>query len=309
MPVDDPLSRSAEEAYERLLAAGELPVTGTPEEAELLAAGLAYRGGEFDAVLRPVSRRRGTQILLDRQHARLAEDQARLVRTWRRFSALADGLSGVAGADAPDGVTPIATLPDAATRAAELYGSARIMLRATFTAAYTNQPTERRTLLPPDGSPAEFRAIYDTEFASSRWGADIITQSIQAGERVRVRRTVPTKMILVDDRIALLAVRSDGSQALEVRAPDLLVLLGEWFDLMWRDPATSSPAGTATADLTAMQRTVLRQLAQGRSDKQIAQSCGVTIRTVSRHVATILAELGVETRFAAGAAAARRGWV
>ncbi len=307
--MDDPLSRSAEEAYERLLAAGELPATGGPEEAELLAAGLAYRGGEYDAMLRPVSRRRGLQILLDRQHARLAADQARLVLTWERFSALADGLSGVAGDDAPEGVTPIATLPDAATRAAELYGSARRLLRATFTAAYRNQPTERRTLLPAPDSPAEFRAIYDTEFASSRWGADIIAQSIKAGEHVRVRTTVPTKMVLVDDRVALLAVRSDGSQALEVRAPDLLALLAEWFDLMWRDPATSSPASTASADLTSMQRTVLRLLAQGRSDKQIAHDCGVTIRTVSRHVASILAELGVETRFAAGAAAVRRGWI
>ena len=312
MNVGDPgtgLSRRTEDTYEQLLAVGELAATGSPEEAELVAAGLAYRGGDHDAVLRPVSRWRGMQIMLDRQHERLAEDQARLTRSWRRFTALADTLAGSPEGQLPAEVVPVPTLAEAATRAAELYGSAGVLLRATFTAAYQNQPTERRTLLPPNGSAAEFRAIYDTEFASSPWGAKIIADSVEAGEQVRVRTTVPTKMIHVDGRVALLAVRSDGAQAIEVRAPDLLALLAEWFDLMWRDPATSSPAGTAGASITATQRTVLRLLSQGRSDKQIANDCGVTIRTVSRHVATILAELGVETRFAAGAAAVRRGWI
>ena len=303
------LSPQAELLYEQLLTAGEVPAQDGPEEAELIAAGLVYYGGESDGLLRPVSRRHGMQVLLDRQHGRLVEGQIKMAGNWRRLTALLATLPDTHGGEFPAGVEPVLTLPEAATKAAELYGSASVLLRATFTATYQNQPTERRAILPPEGSTAEFRGIYDTEFASADWGAQIISASMGAGEQVRVRPTVPTKMIHVDDRIALVAVRSDGGQALLVKAPDLLKLLAEWFDVMWRDPATSQLQEVNGGELTPIRRKVLRQLALGRSDKQIAHDCGITARTVSRHIAAILADLGVGSRFAAGAAASRRGWV
>jgi DNA-binding NarL/FixJ family response regulator len=40
----------------------------------------------------------------------------------------------------------------------------------------------------------------------------------------------------------------------------------------------------------------------------IARSLGVSLRTVRRRIAELLAELGVESRFQAGAEAVRRGW-
>jgi excisionase family DNA binding protein len=59
--------------------------------------------------------------------------------------------------------------------------------------------------------------------------------------------------------------------------------------------------------LTARERDVLRLVAQGRTDREIADALYVTRRTASKHVSAILAKLGVQSRAAAAAFAARRG--
>jgi DNA-binding CsgD family transcriptional regulator len=59
--------------------------------------------------------------------------------------------------------------------------------------------------------------------------------------------------------------------------------------------------------LTARERDVLCLVAQGRTDREIAGALYVTRRTASRHVSAILAKLGVQSRSAAAAVAARHG--
>jgi DNA-binding NarL/FixJ family response regulator len=54
---------------------------------------------------------------------------------------------------------------------------------------------------------------------------------------------------------------------------------------------------------------LLRQLAAGAKDEQIARTLGLSLRTVRRRVAGLLIELGVDTRFQAGVEAVRRGWL
>jgi DNA-binding CsgD family transcriptional regulator/tetratricopeptide (TPR) repeat protein len=61
------------------------------------------------------------------------------------------------------------------------------------------------------------------------------------------------------------------------------------------------------ADLTPREREVLRQLAAGQTDREIAAALYVSPKTASNHVASILAKLGVETRTAAAAFALRHG--
>jgi non-specific serine/threonine protein kinase len=58
------------------------------------------------------------------------------------------------------------------------------------------------------------------------------------------------------------------------------------------DPSISSPAGA----LTARELDVLRLVAAGRTDREIAETLFVSRRTVNTHVANILAKLGVATR-------------
>jgi DNA-binding NarL/FixJ family response regulator len=62
-----------------------------------------------------------------------------------------------------------------------------------------------------------------------------------------------------------------------------------------------------TTILSARERTVLREVAAGRSTKQIARALGITERTVKFHVASIMNKLGAGNRAQAVAEAARRG--
>jgi excisionase family DNA binding protein len=59
--------------------------------------------------------------------------------------------------------------------------------------------------------------------------------------------------------------------------------------------------------LTARERDVLRLVAQGRTDREIARALYVSRRTASKHVSAILGKLGVHSRAAAAAFAARHG--
>jgi non-specific serine/threonine protein kinase len=63
----------------------------------------------------------------------------------------------------------------------------------------------------------------------------------------------------------------------------------------------------ALPDLTKRENAVLRLLAQGRTDRQIAEALAISHRTASGHVASILAKLGLESRTAAAAYAVRHG--
>ena len=84
-----------------------------------------------------------------------------------------------------------------------------------------------------------------------------------------------------------------------------------------RRTAATSPAGfagdaAAASDghgLTAREAEVLRLLAEGMSNGQIAETLFISRKTVSVHVSHILAKLGVRSRTEAGAWAHREGWL
>jgi DNA-binding NarL/FixJ family response regulator len=60
--------------------------------------------------------------------------------------------------------------------------------------------------------------------------------------------------------------------------------------------------------LSPREREVLMFLARGQTNQQIAEALFVSRRTISNHVASILAKLGVPTRAAAAAHAVRHGF-
>jgi DNA-binding CsgD family transcriptional regulator len=72
---------------------------------------------------------------------------------------------------------------------------------------------------------------------------------------------------------------------------------------MW-EPTTSNRHGFSSRELE-----VLRLLAEGQSNAEIAEALFIEVRTVRAHVASILAKLDVPTRTAAAAFAIRHGLV
>jgi DNA-binding NarL/FixJ family response regulator len=68
-------------------------------------------------------------------------------------------------------------------------------------------------------------------------------------------------------------------------------------------------AGTAHDDFTVREVEVLRQLALGRSNKEIAATLSISEETVKTHVSKLLAKLRVENRAQAVVQALKRGFV
>jgi pimeloyl-ACP methyl ester carboxylesterase/DNA-binding CsgD family transcriptional regulator len=73
------------------------------------------------------------------------------------------------------------------------------------------------------------------------------------------------------------------------------------------DTAAGTGTGTGTGELTRRETEVLGLVAGGLSDREIAERLVLSPHTVHRHVANVRTKLGLPTRAAAVAAAAKRG--
>jgi DNA-binding CsgD family transcriptional regulator len=73
--------------------------------------------------------------------------------------------------------------------------------------------------------------------------------------------------------------------------------------------ASAAPPGAGPQDLSAREREVLRLLAAGRTDREIAQTLFISPRTASKHVGAILAKLEVASRAEAAVRAVQRSLV
>lgn len=80
----------------------------------------------------------------------------------------------------------------------------------------------------------------------------------------------------------------------------LLTLLQPHLQVLLRQLPAPAPAGPPPAPgFTPRELDVLRYLAQGCPDKEIARRCGISSRTVQVHLRNIYAKLGVDNRTAA----------
>jgi len=104
-------------------------------------------------------------------------------------------------------------------------------------------------------------------------------------------------------RVAAL-LRADGEVALVGAAEDADVVVSE------RVVATAAPGAVAQGGaLTARELEVLRLVARGLSNKEIAADLRITTHTVKYHLAAVLEKLGVRSRTEAVSLGVRKGLV
>ena len=315
------VSDEAEELYIRLRATGGIPIGAgfgevslhSPAVTELLDTGVAFRTGEDDNLLRPATQAGALRLLLERRQRELGDRQRRILDGWERLAAQLPATIGAGPAAGWEGggVRVLTDLAEIATVAAELWRSPTQRLRGTETGDFPTRPTENRIFPPPAvlRRGARYQMIYQANYRNTPWGSKIIEISVAGGEQAKLRAHVPVKMFHVDDSIALVGIDRAARVALLIHAPEVLALVAEWFDAMWNDPATVAVGGDQTDGLPDAQRRVLEQMVVGLSDEAIARQQNVSVRTVRRHVNAIYRELNVSSRFAAGVAAAKRGWL
>ncbi|MGP4000274.1 LuxR C-terminal-related transcriptional regulator [Streptomyces sp. 8N706] len=134
--------------------------------------------------------------------------------------------------------------------------------------------------------------------ASVRW---------QSHTRIQVRTAtdVPVTVALVDCHTSLVSPET-GAVSVS-RCPETANMLHYLFQGLWEGSAPV--VGEDRAPGVGQCQDILRMLAGGLTDQQIAHKLDVSERTVGRTVARIMSELDARSRFEAGVRAARLGWL
>lgn len=203
-------------------------------------------------------------------------------------------------------------------RFAQLQDTARVQIRSFDKPPYVGpagvNPREERRL--KEG--LIYRIIYTAEVVRSpgRLIGDIRATS-ELGEQARVRPDLPLKIVISDDRQALIPIKTTraGSTASFVVHPcDLLDALMALFESEWQRaiPLRSWTEGDSTIRddrPDEASRDLLACMAAGLTDETIARALGCSLRTAQRHIRRLMQELNASSRFQAGMEARGRGWV
>ena len=133
------------------------------------------------------------------------------------------------------------------------------------------------------------------------------------GSELRVSRGPVRGALLVDGEVALVR-RAPGTGdpvASVIRSPVLVPALEALFGGAWAHAAPvaapARPAGPAGGVPPDLARRILGQLCSGTTDIQAARRLGISLRTYRRRVASLMQDLGAESRFQAGALAVDAG--
>jgi DNA-binding CsgD family transcriptional regulator len=150
------------------------------------------------------------------------------------------------------------------------------------------------------------RAIYPLRAVNEAPG--VLQQRAAMGEEVRLLPELPTRLIVLDGTHVVMPepLGFVHSPRLIVRQRGIVELATLYFSQLWTQAV---PLEEPAVPHDEQRRFLLEQLASGAQDEQIARRLGLSLRTVRRRVADVLAELGASSRFQAGVEATRRGWL
>ncbi len=127
-------------------------------------------------------------------------------------------------------------------------------------------------------------------------GDEDIEVSLEAGACGFLAKETP-----IGEVVAAIRAAAHGAAWLAPRAAD--VVLGH----LRRERAEPEPDRNRTKDLSPREVEVLRLIARGMDNAQIAEALNISPRTAKNHVSSILTKLGVTGRVQAAVYAVRRG--
>jgi len=152
---------------------------------------------------------------------------------------------------------------------------------------------------------AHLRAMYPLVLLQSPRYSGYLQELHEAGVEVRLLDHAPLDMIIHDRAAVCLPADPDdpGVAMLVVRGAALIRAYSAFYDDFWLRAVPfpmAEPPGSGAAGLTLQERAVIRLMAGGLSDDQIARKMGVHRRTVQRAVAKLMERLHASSRFEAG---------
>ncbi len=313
------------DTYFELLELGQREITeqtGAVQEGidqELVTRQLAYRHrSEGSVTLRPVDPLIATTGLLTQVQRELGRHQDRLLQGYVAAAELHQRqLHDKQPGEVPSVLAQLLTDSD---EIAERWTTSIHTVQCTYRSIAGHDPAQTAPVLPSalasQCDSMQFRQLCTPECLAHPRGNDAIRAAIDAGIEVRTAQTLPARMIIVDDHFALVGLVPAGdSGALLIRSSVLIAALTQYYDQIW---ATATPvvlpgvgpvsrSRQAAKNLGRTEREVLTLLVHGLKDEAIARHLSLSVRTVRRHIATVMDFVDAPTRFAAGAAAQRLG--
>jgi DNA-binding NarL/FixJ family response regulator len=305
------LPTSVADAYLDLIDQGSRVMSeGDPVDEDLVARHLGYLQFRGAPVLRPIDPLVAISGLLTEVHRELSVQQDLLLQGYAAAAEIHQ--RQLRGDEVPSLLVQTLTDPDEiAERWTTLLHTTQVEYRSI-----SQRPAGDRPLLLPRKPGISGFVLCPAAVLVDPRAADELRAAIEAGVEVRTTRSLPIPMIVVDDHVALVGLVPDGTTAaLMVRSAVLVAALTQYYDQLW---AAATPVVLPESvqlprqrqlvkKLGGSERQVLTLLAHGLKDEAIARHLSISVRTVRRHIATVMEFVDAPTRFAAGAAAQRLG--
>ena len=162
------------------------------------------------------------------------------------------------------------------------------------------------------GRGVRVRAIYRQAVTQTPRYARYLHELAETGTEVRLIDHAPFDMLLFDSLVACVPADPDDRRGpmVMIRGTGLVNMCVALFEDYWLRGApfeATAPGADGETELTPQERVVIRLLAGGLSDDQIARKMGVHRRTVQRAVAKLMERLQASSRFEAGLKLAQEG--
>ncbi|KJK45327.1 LuxR C-terminal-related transcriptional regulator [Streptomyces sp. NRRL F-4428] len=274
---------------------------------------LVRMSGDDRSQVRLVDPRLGMEILLARQQAELIAQQQAIEATRAAAAELIAAYADVTVPHAQAGLRYLHGVDVIRDQIELLSGEVREEF-LTFAPGGPQAPENMRASRPLNQSLLErgvrMRTIYLDSIRRDQPTVEHAEWLESMGAQVRTVPTLPNRVIVFDRRAALIAADAGntGAGAALVTSPGMITLLCSLFEHVWQ---SAEPLGAAarseSGSLTRQQLVVLRMMADGRTDEAIANSLGVSTRTVRRTATGLLSELNARSRFQAGVRAVQLG--
>lgn len=159
---------------------------------------------------------------------------------------------------------------------------------------------------------AHIRILFQHSTRKHKQTAKYAATITAAGAQIRTTGVMPSRLLIYDNEAAVLPVDAEDTAAGVVLVRDQAVLgfLKRLFTHHWeRGLDFTAEEEENGPDPTQLERDVLLLMAAGKKNEVIAHQLGVSPRSVSRIVATLMDRLGAASRFQAGVRAAMNGWI
>ncbi|MEU1729452.1 helix-turn-helix transcriptional regulator [Nonomuraea sp. NPDC005692] len=313
------ISERAALAYTTLLKTGPISVEAVADELlwdvadaqesaeQLVKLGLAAGSGVVGATLTPTEPAIALQRLVHERAAELQEAQivaSNAYFTYRR----------TVHPQATEDLVEVVTGPQIIERIHAIEGAAESqVLRFDSPPYHTHGEPNEEEIRNLDRN-VEYRVVYSrSAVQNSDYYACNISPCIASGEQARVLPTVPVKLTVFDRRVAFVSMSfveaEINDSMLIVRPSSLLSALIGLFETSWRSAFPMHLGEQEPPALKQLQRQILKLLATGITDENIAELLGISRRTLSRHLEQLTYSAGATTRFQLALYASRKGWI